>query len=105
MRSRHEAERLEVPARAPVELHHIRPGDPECFLAPPENDGYGTADRLASWSQSMTKASKRAVNREPGSPQGTLTCRTPCSGQSTRGRLHRITRRNAPIETAAEYVR
>jgi hypothetical protein len=32
-----------------------------------------------------TSASNNSVNPDPGRAQGTLTCRTPCSGQRTRG--------------------
>jgi hypothetical protein len=44
-----------------------------------------TAEKLASFSQSITSASKSAVNLEPGSDHGSAICKIPCSSHWTRG--------------------
>ena len=44
-----------------------------------------TAERLASFSQSIVSASNIAVNFDPGTTHGTLACFTPCFGHFIRG--------------------
>ncbi|QDU66495.1 hypothetical protein Pla86_15680 [Planctomycetes bacterium Pla86] len=56
-----------------------------------------TAAIGASSSQPMAYASKAEVNREPGSPQGTATCLTPCSEQRMRGTWAMITVRYSQV--------